>query len=114
MEATKRKREDQDWEYRNGLTPPRSDHFLLGRRITVPFPWRAGGLSPLVFIEHDADAIFGRQGSTNIVAERCSAHPHRSEEPSATSHLVSLRFILLRDCRAGSHLPGFDCQAHQG
>ena len=29
MEVTKRKREEQGWECRNGLTPPRSDHFLL-------------------------------------------------------------------------------------
>src|SRR5258707_11325692 len=29
MEVTKRKREEQGWQCRNGLTPPRSDHFLL-------------------------------------------------------------------------------------
>jgi hypothetical protein len=29
MEVTKKKREELCWECRNGLTPPRSDHFLL-------------------------------------------------------------------------------------
>jgi hypothetical protein len=43
MEVTKRNREEQGWECRNGLTPPRSDHFLLRqtnrihRKSLLPF-----------------------------------------------------------------------------
>jgi hypothetical protein len=35
MEVTKKKREDQGWECRNGLTPPGSDHFLLRRMLAI-------------------------------------------------------------------------------
>jgi hypothetical protein len=35
MEVTKKKSEEQGWECRNGLTPPRSDHFSFGRLIAI-------------------------------------------------------------------------------
>jgi hypothetical protein len=35
MEVTKRKREEQGWECRNGLAPPRSDHFLIRQMIAI-------------------------------------------------------------------------------
>jgi hypothetical protein len=83
MEVTKRKREDQQRECRNGLTPPRSDHFLLGRRIAGPSPSRAGGLGQLVFLEHDAAAIsvvravliFLQRGAVPILIARKSRPP---------------------------------------
>src|ERR1700745_486842 len=76
MEVTKRKREEQGWQCRNGLTPPRSDHFLLRQESAS----NHFGCSRITSV-----GVLSSRQPKNVVWRNCSSSVHSANATSQTS-----------------------------
>src|SRR5258707_15557412 len=107
MEVTKRKREEQGWQCRNGLTPPRSDHFLLRqtdrnhRKSLLPVRGYPGFIQRLFQSGSYHPASRGKSSAVSRRRESIPQRQPRRQRPALPigSALASLRIEQLQQCQ---------------